>query len=53
MLKSLEKNSVILEMYKEQLSEANASLCNLNSLMGEIIGYTIADDIWEKQTVTL
>lgn len=50
---SLRKNSLILEMYKEQLDESNASLCDLNSLMGDIIGYTIADDVWERQNVTI
>ena len=50
---NLGKSSVIFEMYKEQLSEANATLCGLNDLMGDIIGYTIADDVWEKQKVTL
>ena len=40
-------------MYKEQLDESNASLCNLNSLMGDIIGYTIADDVWERQNVII
>lgn len=50
---NLGKNGVIYEMYNERLSEANAVLCGLNDLMGDIIGYTVADDIWERQTVTL
>ncbi len=52
-ISNLQNNDVVLEMFQEKLSDANADLCALNNLMGEIIGYTIADDIWEKQVVNL
>ncbi|MDD4822158.1 MAG: hypothetical protein PHI48_06330 [Bacteroidales bacterium] len=52
-IENLKKSETIQESYNSQLSEANASLCGLNSLMGDIIGYTVADDIWERQPVSL
>lgn len=50
---SLKNSSFILERYIVELNESNAKICALNSLMGDIIGYTISDDIWEKQPVSL
>lgn len=52
-INNLKNSDIILERYDELLSEANASLCGLNNLMGDIIGHTVADDIWERQPVTL
>ncbi|MDH6357627.1 hypothetical protein [Parabacteroides sp. PF5-9] len=50
---NLNNNAVIYEMYNFEISEADAEICALNNLMGNIIGYTVADDIWEKQQVSL
>jgi hypothetical protein len=49
----LHNNSTILEDCEKQLFDANASLDTVNGLMGDIIGSTIADDIWEHQKVSL
>lgn len=50
---NLQNNSTILEDCEKQLVDANASLVTLNGLMGDIIGSTIADDVWEHQKVII
>lgn len=49
----IKNSSFILERFVFELNESNAKICALNSLMGDIIGYTVSDDIWEKQPVSL
>jgi len=50
---NLHNNRTILEDCEKQLVDANASLVTLNGLMGDIIGSTIADDVWEHQKVII
>ena len=49
----LQKNKIMLEECNDKLSEAYKLLITFNGIMGEIIGYTIADDVWEHQKVSL
>lgn len=50
---NLKNYTIIFELFEYELNESNAKICALNSLMGNIIGYTVSDDIWEKQPVSL
>lgn len=52
-ISELHNNSTIMEDCEKQLFDANASLITLNGLVGDIIGSTIADDVWEHQKVSL
>jgi hypothetical protein len=49
----LQSNKIMLEECNDKLSEAYKLLITFNGIMGEIIGYTIADDVWEHQKVSL
>jgi hypothetical protein len=50
---NLQSNKIMLEECNDRLQEAYKLLITFNGIMGEVIGYTIAEDIWDYQKVSL
>lgn len=49
---NLQNNKIILEECDNKLYDINKLLITVNGLMGEIIGYTVADDVWQHKKIS-
>ena len=52
-IENLQTNKIMLEECEDKLFDAYKLLIRINGLMGDVIGYTISDDVWQHQKITI